>query len=278
MGIDAAALLKIPRAKLVSHFQRDGEETTEIETMYRGANGFPFRVTSAGDAASIVWTSISFRSEPDELGLGFRKILGDVLDQHHDARGILALPDVADPRGKSYDAVVDEIGEAGMWAPRVASDYVPKRLVNAQPGSFEASVRDMLAAFPPDMIQQMERAMATGDPNAMPELQSQMMGILASNPQLLEQLQSSLSAITPAHSGFPGGFPGMGEMPSEEEAAAIHAQAREHLEQLKQTNPEMYEQLRAQFEEIEDDDNSGGEPEPPAEPPSSTGRGPSKKK
>lgn len=272
MGIDAAALLKLSRAALAKRFAVHSPAATEEETVFRGENGFPFRMTAAGDA-TVVWTSLPFGSEPDEIGLGLRKILGDALDGHVDARGIFVLPDVSSPKAKGYDAVLDEIGEAGFWAPMVDASYVPKRLQNAAPGSFEASVRDLMAAIPPDAMAEMERAMTSGDPNAMAGLQAQMAQLLSSQPGLMEQLGQALAGLQGE-----GGMPGMEgfDLPPEEDAPELYEQARKQMEELERTNPELLERLRQQFAdegEGEDDEEEESAPPPPAPP-----RGPAKSK
>lgn len=67
------------------------------------------------DDGVLVDTRVSFASEPEELAHALRRIAGDALDRHRDPRGVLLMPDVARPQGKTYDAVVDEIGEGGTW-------------------------------------------------------------------------------------------------------------------------------------------------------------------
>lgn len=44
----------------------------------------------------------------------FGEALGEV---HHDDRGLLFFPDTVEPEGVSYDEVVAEVGDAGVWMP-----------------------------------------------------------------------------------------------------------------------------------------------------------------
>src|SRR6188472_2383797 len=98
MSIDAMALLRIKKLKLPPT-----------------APGFALSVAHRGDA-SVVSTFVGYDATAgDELVLALRQRLGDALDAHDDPRGILLFPDVCEFRGKSYDAIVREVEEAGCW-------------------------------------------------------------------------------------------------------------------------------------------------------------------
>jgi hypothetical protein len=177
MSIDAIALVRIP-----------------------GWTPDPQLFAIALEDAFLVPTTAPFASEPDELGLALRHRLGDVLDRHDDPRGVFMIPDVASPRGKTYAAVVDEIGEAGTWAPIVAGEHLPDRYANAAPGSFEALAGQLMSAIGGGTIAELQRAMMTGDAEAFGRAQQQMMEAIAKvgDP---EEIARSLAAALPVAQG-----------------------------------------------------------------------------
>lgn len=128
MSVDAFAILKIE--KLV---------TPRDETL-----GVPLPVRHHGDASIVsTWTRYGALT-PDEFSLALRKIFGEVIDAHDDARGILFFPDVCEYRGHEYRTIVEELEPSGFWAPKVGIDHVPVRYTNAEPGSHDALVREMI--------------------------------------------------------------------------------------------------------------------------------------
>jgi len=76
------------------------------------------------------------------------------------------VPDVAEPLASTYDAVVDEIGEAGVWALKVASGHVPERYATAAAGSFEAMVGQLMGAMGAETTTNLQQAMMRGDTEA----------------------------------------------------------------------------------------------------------------
>lgn len=116
MGTDAVALLRI--RKLAAPPSRFGKHL----------------VQHRGDA-SLFHTFVRFGTPPDELALALRQTLGALLDAHDDPRGVLFFPDVAEPKRRSYGALVAELGEAGIWAAMVGADHVPERYAAAEPNS-----------------------------------------------------------------------------------------------------------------------------------------------
>ena len=68
--------------------------------------------------AVLLDTGASFAAEPLELATGLRRMLAEKLDRHEDERGVFFVPGVALDAAKkagSYAAVIEAIGEAGMW-------------------------------------------------------------------------------------------------------------------------------------------------------------------
>jgi hypothetical protein len=108
MSIDAMAVLKIPKLPAP-------------KTEWGGT----YLVYHRRDC-SLLYTMAHFHgSAPEELALLVRQILGDRLDAHADARGIFFYPDVCEPLGESYEGILAELQSAGVWAPKVAADFVP---------------------------------------------------------------------------------------------------------------------------------------------------------
>jgi len=59
---------------------------------------------------------------------------------------VFVIPDVAEPEARSYDVMIEEIGEVGEWTPIVGADHVPASLANAPDGSLASMVGQMLRA------------------------------------------------------------------------------------------------------------------------------------
>lgn len=113
MSIDAVALLK-----------RSSLRDTRV-------GSHPGFLEHALEDAVLFHTHARFGHEPDELAFALRAQLGDLLDAHDDARGVFLLPDVAlehAMQAQRYDAVIEAIGEAGMWCPLVSADFIPQRM------------------------------------------------------------------------------------------------------------------------------------------------------
>jgi hypothetical protein len=145
MSIDAVALLRI--AKLAAPTTPAGGQHV---IRHRGN-------------ASLLHTFDRFDPEhADEHALALRKLLGPALDAHDDPRGVLFFPDVAEPRAKSYEKLVKELGGAGVWAPLVALDHVPLRYANAAEHTHDklvariAQVMGQDAALQLDMLAQVQ--------------------------------------------------------------------------------------------------------------------------
>jgi len=99
MSIEAVALLRLPDLA-----PAQGEAA-------------PADVIVLADAV-LVRTGATFAAEPHELAAGLRRMLGDRLDAHDDARGVFFVPGAALEPARTaggYHAVIEAIGEAGMW-------------------------------------------------------------------------------------------------------------------------------------------------------------------
>lgn len=129
MGIDAIALLRISGLAPVKD---------DI-----GAN---LRVEHRGNA-SLLSLYVRHKTPPDELSAIVYNLLGPALDAHDDPRGIFFFPDVAEPQAQTYEGLIREIGDAGVWGPRVKGDHVPVRYSEAASGTREHFVAEMIKAL-----------------------------------------------------------------------------------------------------------------------------------
>lgn len=124
--------------------------------------------------------------------------LGPAAQAHQDPRGVFVYPAVSPVRGNSYDAIIDEVGEAGVWVHVQAHAEVAS---DPQAAAFEA-MRQIAAAIPPDVLQRMQQAVMQGDDQALMSLQEHL-------PQL-EEVASLLEDLFPgalAKAGAPWGTP-----------------------------------------------------------------------
>lgn len=151
MGIDAIALLK----------------GTDYELPER------LHVDKLNDAI-LVHTGVAFGGDLEMLAYGVRTSIGDALDKHDDARGVFVMPDVAEPRADTYDAVIAEIAEAGEWVPKMAAGEIPEGLLDAPDGSFAAMMGQAMQALGGANLAEIQRALASGDYSAIEKMQEAM--------------------------------------------------------------------------------------------------------
>lgn len=212
MGINAIALLKIPHLTL--------------------ATGNPGRVEPLEDGV-LLHTASSFADEPEVLSEAIRSMVGDALAQHDDARGIFILPKVAAPSARSYAAVIDEVGEGGMWVP-LTDEEQPMAMAG-----FEAMLGSMMGQLPGGLVASLHQMAAGADANALQqagkELQTNLqqgavpaglanmlggMGIDVDSPafaQLLSQVQGQLARDPSALLGLAEQLLGGAQAQSDEE-------------------------------------------------------------
>ena len=115
MSADAVAVFR-PKdpAKLRPYLDLD--ETEESDGIYAEA---------LEDGAMLVFTFQPFEvfeQNPDEAQEWLAQF-GDALPEvHDDPRGLLFFPDTCEPESTSYDAVVTEVGDRGVWIPVTADE------------------------------------------------------------------------------------------------------------------------------------------------------------
>ena len=109
MSADAVAVFR-PRdpAKLRPFLDLD-DESEESEGLYAEA---------LDDGAMLVFTFQPFEvfeQNPDEAQEWLAQFGEALADVHDDPRGLLFFPDTCEPEATTYDAVVTEVGERGVW-------------------------------------------------------------------------------------------------------------------------------------------------------------------
>ena len=155
MSVDAVAVLRI------SHL---AEPPTPLGTNHP--------VEHRGDASLVNLMQRFDGADPDEHALSLRRLLGPALDAHDDPHGILFFADVTYPKATTYDALVREVStDGGVWAPKVAADYVPLRYRGKPRKSHDALVGEMIAvmgrdaALELDMLAQVNSALLANAPD-----------------------------------------------------------------------------------------------------------------
>jgi hypothetical protein len=157
------------------------------------------------DDGVLVFTLARFSADLEQMALALRLRLGGALDAHHDERGVFLIPDVAEPRATTYEGVIAEVGEAGVWAPVVAAGHVPASLASAPEGSFAAIMGEVMGALGGDAMATLMQAVATGDAAAMAAVQAKIVealggqeGVEAIGTRLTEAAQAELPAVAEA--------------------------------------------------------------------------------
>jgi hypothetical protein len=139
------------------------------------ATSFP--VAELSDSV-LVHTSLDFGADPEELSVALAQQLGQDVFTHEDERGIFFIPSVAAPKGESYEAVIAEVGEGGVWGPS------PAQLVQSvQQADFGELLGGMLAQLPPSLMASAQAAMS-GDRDALGAMGTQLQSLLGGSPAL----------------------------------------------------------------------------------------------
>jgi hypothetical protein len=153
------------------------------------------RVTALDDGL-LLRTGEPFARAPEELSVVVRALIGAQLDtDHRDPRGIFFIPDVAAPQAKTYEQVVAEVGEGGVWGPLVDTPELPDGAAG-----FQALLGNLLGQLPGSLLATANAA-AAGQPGAFEAMGAQLSNMLQSSPQLsglAAQLSGMLDAEPPA--------------------------------------------------------------------------------
>jgi hypothetical protein len=256
MGIEAIALVKLTPAQIDAAFPAKGAERP-------GADGKPLKLVALEDSVLVV-LGTSFDIEPDEAAFLVRKRLGDALEQHDDSRGVLIVPDKAKPRSKRYADAVEEVGDLGFWARKVAKDFVPvtrNKAPVAEPAldpsktlpddnTLGAQLQQFMnGGFSPDMMAQAQAMLSSPDgANIFAEAQKQVAAMM-SQPGGFDMLAKGLADALGADGLDPDALKGLmpEKMPSPEEMQALFEQGQKELEQLHREDPAKVDELKSKF-------------------------------
>lgn len=109
MSADAVALFRPKTPTKLKPFLDLDDESEESDGLY---------AEELEDGAVLVHTFQPFsvfEESPSEVREWLSQF-GDALPEvHEDARGLLFFPDTCEPEGRTYDAVVKEVADAGVW-------------------------------------------------------------------------------------------------------------------------------------------------------------------
>jgi len=143
-----------------------------------------------------------FAQEPEQLSIAVHGLVGEPLEAHQDPRGIFFIPSVAAPRARTYEGVVEEVGEGGVWGP------LPMVLDEGEDGdAFGALLGNLLGQMPQSLLGAANAA-AHGDPNALAAMGAQMQALMGSSPALRD-LAGQLSGMLSQPDASPGQPPPM---------------------------------------------------------------------
>lgn len=146
MGIDAVALLRPRSRELLGRCLEQAELP-------------PGSITPLEDGAALWSTFVRFpgTGRTTELRVLLREVFGaDLPALHDDPRGLFLFPDVCEPRGRSYDAVLAELEGVGVWLP---TEPIPEQEVEAWRSRISTSVEHLIALsthgtpLPPEMAE-----------------------------------------------------------------------------------------------------------------------------
>jgi hypothetical protein len=138
----------------------------------------------------LLHTSLPFASEPEELAELIRGLVGEPLAEgHDDERGVFLIPSIAAPKAKSYDAVIEEVGEGGVWAPWQAAT------AQGMP-DLSSMLSGMLGGLAGSPAFAAAAAQLQSDPNALREASQALPGLL-NDPAQLSELMNQARAHMP---------------------------------------------------------------------------------
>jgi hypothetical protein len=183
MTTEAVIAVQIPIGRLRAELgtmpdsELAGSKAPGCEAL-RGRNGAPLFARGLEDT-TLIYTQASLREvEPDELAAFVRMLLGELLDEHSDERGMLSFPDAVRPKARRWPELVEELGELAEWLPLVEAGYVPERLRATDPGGGLQSVAaQLMSALGPD-LGSLQQSLMSGDPAALADAQKKIQELL----------------------------------------------------------------------------------------------------
>ena len=215
----------------------------------RGLSSATRRVVPLDDAV-LLYTEADFGDEPLALSLAVRALVGDALDsQHSDPRGIFFVPDVVVPTARTYEGVIEEIGDGGVWGPLHAPELASLTFGGGAAG-FEALLSGLLQQTPSSVLAAASAAVQN-NPAAMQAAAAQLKGMLG-------QPSATHAAGLPDLSGIAALLDGAGvdlSSPSLQQfASKLQAELARDPSQLANFAERLFGEAAGDDEEDDDDD------------------------
>ena len=129
MGIDTDVLLRVRdrkalreafEARAARERQRwadDGREADYEALLRDGYDPMPL-IRPLDDGSALIFTGLRFHDDDMEFSIRcwLAEHFGDMLARvHDDPRGVFTVPDICEPKARTYDGVIEELGRAGRF-------------------------------------------------------------------------------------------------------------------------------------------------------------------
>jgi len=184
MSIDAVALFRPKSPAALRPYLDLDEDSEESNGLYAEA---------LDDGSVLVHTFqpyAAFEASPIEGRAWLAQFGADLPLVHDDARGFLFFPDIAEPRGRTYDAFVAEIASGGIWIPAAPLTVE------------EARAREVTMLAEVDEMQRIAAAAGRGEPIDLQRAKAAMPGVdLEGLPAFAQQLFGSMNLGSAAGPG-----------------------------------------------------------------------------
>ncbi len=200
----------------------------------------PVRAVAIEDAVHL-HLGVPFDTPPRGLGLLLRQVLGEAAAAHTDERGVYVYPDIARSGASTYEGVVADLGEGGMWVRLARAEEADEPVQAAA-----ASNVDLLSAVQGlvggNVVAQLQTALADPDGDPMAALAG-LASKLLEDPALHQTVQSA--AGTMIHGGHISD-------PRNLDPRGLLAQAKSIAERLSSEQPDLVASLARRIGVTED--------------------------
>lgn len=152
------------------------------------------------DDAALVSTELPFGGDLEELAAALEALFGAAPGAERDPRGCFVIPDVVKPSASTYDGVIEEIGEAGEWVPRLRTTEPATPFGASQAGDLATMMGQVMGALGGDAMTQMAQALANGDTASLMAMQEKVVAALGGQERaeaLGKQMLGAVQAESP---------------------------------------------------------------------------------